>query len=108
MSRELRPIATLTAIDALTLTGALLSSARARSTGRAVRPNAVKEVVFEISQDIQRGFSARCLTENVSTQAETWDKLRANIRQAVKTFPDGHYRPTQVQLHIVHDEMLTV
>jgi hypothetical protein len=108
MSRELRPITTLTALDALTLTGALFSPARTRSVERPIRSRKAKEVVFEISQDAHKGFCARCVTENVSTQAETWEKLRANIRQAVKAFPCGHYRPNQVQLHIVHDEMLTL
>ncbi len=108
MPCDLRPIATLTAIDALTLTGALLSPAKIRSVARPSQSRKLKEVVFEISEDVQKGFCARCVTENVSMQAETWDKLRANIRQAVKSLPHGHYRPDQVQLHIVHDEMLTL
>ena len=108
MSRELRPIGTLTAVDALTLTGALLSSAKTSSIEREARSKKPREVVFEVSQDVHKGFRARCLTENVSTQAKTWDKLRSNIRQAVKAFPYGHYRPNQVQLHLVHDETFTL
>jgi hypothetical protein len=121
MSRELRPITTLTAFDALSLTGGLVSSGQRSRRAVAVRPESVghssmpparcrkvKQVIFEISQDVKKGFCARCLTENVSTEAETWEQLRANIRQAVREFSVDHYRPNQIQLHIVRDETLTL
>ncbi len=47
----------------------------------------MNEIVFEITQDLDGGYSAECLTESIFTQADTWGELRANIKEAV----DGFY-----------------
>jgi predicted RNA binding protein YcfA (HicA-like mRNA interferase family) len=46
----------------------------------------VNELVFEVTQDADGGFSAECLSESIFTQADTWDELRANVREAVEAF----------------------
>jgi predicted RNase H-like HicB family nuclease len=46
----------------------------------------VDELVFEVTQDPGGGFSAECLTQDIFTQGETWEELRANVREAVKAF----------------------
>jgi hypothetical protein len=33
------------------------------------------ELVFEIVQESDDGYSAECLTENIFTQADSWHKL---------------------------------
>ena len=122
MYLELRPIQTLTAFDALTLTGALASSGKRppvaevvkikaggrRSSLRPARCKRTKDVTFAISQDLDKGFHATCLTEHVSTEAQTWEELRANIRLAVRGFSFDRYRPNRIQVHIVRDEMLVL
>jgi hypothetical protein len=92
MRNELRTIETLTAADALTLTSHL----KRRKT---------KEIVVEISHD-QCGYRAKCLAENIVTQAETWEGLRANIRKAIQACSLDHYCPGKIQLHLVRDETL--
>jgi len=53
------------------------------------------EIVFEITQEADGGFCAECLTESIFTQGDTWDELRANVKEAVEAFyfdrpmPDG-------------------
>jgi hypothetical protein len=121
MHREPQAIEPLTAADAMALTAALTSKHRRfraqqarpvhndnRPATRPVRCNKTKEVVFEISQDVDNCYCARCLSENISTQAETWEKLRFNIRQAVRAFSFGRYRPDRVQVHIIRDETLVL
>jgi hypothetical protein len=41
----------------------------------------VNEIVFEVTQDADGGYSAECLTESILTQGDTWDALRANVRK---------------------------
>jgi len=40
------------------------------------------DLVFEVVQDADGGFCAECLTENIFTQADTWDELRTNVINA--------------------------
>jgi hypothetical protein len=44
------------------------------------------ELVFEVIQEADGGYCAECLTENIFTQANTWDKLRANVVEATAAF----------------------
>ena len=98
MRNELRTIETLTAADAMTLTSHLK-----RSPAPPCRKT--KEIVVEISHD-KCGYRAKCLAENIVTQAETWEGLRANIRKAIQACSLDQYRPGKIQLHLVRDETL--
>ena len=66
------------------------------------------ELVFEVVQESDGGYCAECLTENIFTQAETWDELRQNVREAVTAFFFDQPVPAQVRLHLVRDEVLSV
>ncbi len=44
------------------------------------------EIVFEVTQEADGGFVAECLTESIYTQADTWEELRRNVREAVAAF----------------------
>ena len=44
----------------------------------------MSEIVFEVREDeADGGFVARALGHSIVTQAETWEALRANTREAV-------------------------
>jgi len=96
------------------LTAALGSSGRrphpaqAERTARRSKCRKVKDVIFEISQDPDKRLCATCLKENVSTHAETWGKLRANIRQSLRGISVERYQPNRITLHIVRDEMVVL
>ena len=66
----------------------------------------MNEIVFEITQDANGGFSAECLTESIFTQGDTWDELRANVKEAVEAFYFDRSKPGRIRLHLVRDEML--
>ena len=68
----------------------------------------VNEIVFEITQEADGGFCAECLTESVFTQGNTWDELRANVREAVEAFYFDRPKPGSIRVHLVHDEMLAL
>ena len=46
----------------------------------------MNELVFEITQEPDGGFVAEALGESIITQADTWEELRANVREAVIAF----------------------
>ncbi len=64
------------------------------------------EIVFEVTQEADGGFVAECLTEAIFTQADTWDELRANAREAVAAFFGVSEKPATIRLHLVRDEVL--
>lgn len=68
----------------------------------------MSELVFEVTQEADGGLVAECLTEGIFTQADNWEELRANVRDAVGAFYfDRAERPTMIRLHLVRDEVLT-
>ncbi len=66
----------------------------------------MNELVFEITQEPDGGFVAEALGESIVTQADTWEELRANVREAVRAFYFDRPAPTRVRLHLVRDEVL--
>ncbi len=68
----------------------------------------VTELVFEVVQEADEGFCAECLTENIFTQGDSWDELRANVREAVAAFYFDRPGPEGVRLHLVRDETLAL
>ncbi len=44
------------------------------------------ELVFEIAQKSDGGYCAECLTENIFTQADSWNELRQNVVEAATAF----------------------
>ena len=67
----------------------------------------MKEIVFDVTQEADGGFCAEALGEAIFTQADDWDSLRANAREAVEAhFHQRPDRPVSIRLHLVRDELL--
>ena len=66
----------------------------------------MNELVFEVVQEEDSGFVAECLTENIFTQADTWETLRQNVKEAVAAFYFDKHIPNVIRLHLVRDEVL--
>lgn len=67
---------------------------------------AMTELVFEVTQEADGGYTAEALGESIFTEGDTWDELRANVREAVAAFYFDRPAPTRVRLHLVRDEIL--
>ncbi|MFA6107971.1 MAG: 2-phospho-L-lactate guanylyltransferase [Candidatus Latescibacterota bacterium] len=65
------------------------------------------EIIFEVTQEADGGFVAECLTETIFTQADTWEELRLQTRDAVATFFFDRPAPAAIRLRLVRDEVLT-
>jgi predicted RNase H-like HicB family nuclease len=68
----------------------------------------MKELVFEVAQEADGGYTAEALGESIFTQADTWEELRANVREAVAAFYFDSVRPASIRLRLVRDEVLAV
>jgi len=68
----------------------------------------MKEIVFEVTQEADGGYIAEAIGESIFTQAENWDELRKNVREAVQAFYFDSVSPTSIRLRLVRDEVLAV
>lgn len=66
-----------------------------------------EELTFEITQESDGGFCAECLTHDIFTQADTWNELRDNVREAVAAYFFDQPAPRTIRLHLVRDEVLS-
>jgi predicted RNase H-like HicB family nuclease len=64
------------------------------------------EIVFTVTQESDGGFVAECLSQDIFTQGDTWEELRANVREAVAAYFFDQTKPAVVRLHLVRDEVL--
>lgn len=68
----------------------------------------MNEIVFLIAQDADGGFTAEALGESIFTEANNWDELRSNVREAVQAFYFDSTPPARIRLRLVRDEVLAV
>ena len=66
------------------------------------------ELVFSVTQEADGGFVAECLSHDIFTQADTWEELRSNVREAAVAYFFDQPGPTVIRLHLVRDELLAI
>jgi predicted RNase H-like HicB family nuclease len=67
----------------------------------------MREIVFEVTQEADGGFVAESLTESIFTQADHWEELRQNVKEAVAAYYfDQPQKPSTIRLRMVRDEVL--
>ena len=67
----------------------------------------MKELVFEVTQEADGGYVAEALGEGIVTQADSWEDLRTNVKEAVTAYFFDRESPVSLRLHLVRDEVLT-
>ena len=69
----------------------------------------MKELIFEVTEDLEGGYVATALGVGIHTQAETIEELKAMVRDAVDCYyEEGDERPSFIRLHFVRDEVMAV
>lgn len=69
----------------------------------------MSEIIFQITEDdTDGGFIARALGHSIVTEADTWEELRTNVREAVLCHFDEGKAPAVIRLHRVLDELVSV
>ncbi len=67
----------------------------------------MNEIIFEVLQEEDGGYTAECLTEAIFTQADTWGELRQNVRDAVAGYFFDDPGTKTIRLHLVRDELVS-
>jgi predicted RNase H-like HicB family nuclease len=57
---------------------------------------ATMEIVFSVTQETDGGFVAEYLSHDIFTQGDTWEELRANVREAVSAFFFDQPKPSSL------------
>ena len=65
------------------------------------------ELVFDVTEEADGGYVAECLSENIVTQGDTWEELRASVKEATRAYFYDRPKPKYLRLHLVRDELLT-
>ena len=67
------------------------------------------EIIFEVRDAEEGGYTARALGHAIFTEADTWEELRHNVLEAASLhFEEEVVQPRLVQLHYVKDELIPV
>ena len=69
----------------------------------------MKEVIFEVTEDLEGGYVAAALGVGIHTQGESVEELKEMVRDAVDCyFDDAEGKPALIRLHFVRDEVIPV
>ena len=66
----------------------------------------MSEIVFLVEDAAEGGVVARALGHSIYTDADSYDELRQQVRDAVQCHFDADERPTMIRLHYVKEEVL--
>lgn len=64
------------------------------------------ELIFEVVQEADGGFCAQCLTRDIFAEADSWEALRDEVREAVAAYFFDGEAPKIIRLHLVRDEVI--
>ena len=64
-----------------------------------------RELVFDVTEQADGGYTAECLSENMITQGDAWEELPSNVKDAVEAFFFDAPKPQAIRLHLVRDEL---
>jgi hypothetical protein len=67
------------------------------------------EIVFQVEEDPDGGFTARAVGASMFTEADTVEELRTKVRDAVTChFENPDERPRIIRLHFTRDEVIAL
>jgi hypothetical protein len=65
------------------------------------------EIIFSVQESPEGGYEAHALGHSIFTQADTFDELKRNVREAVQCHFDAGKAPPVIRLHTVKDEVIS-
>ena len=66
------------------------------------------EIIFLIEESTEGGYEAQALGHSIFTQAENFNQLKENIKDAVRCHFEKNDMPHMIRLHIVKDELVAL
>ncbi len=64
------------------------------------------ELIFQVEQAAEGGYTARALGASIFTEAESLENLREQVRDAVRCHFEEGKGPRVIRLHFVRDEVI--
>ncbi len=64
------------------------------------------ELIFEVREAPEGGFTARALSASIFSEADTFDELKVEIRDAVRCHFDPGTEPKSIRLVIIREEVI--
>lgn len=66
----------------------------------------MNEIIFEVADAPEGGYTARALGESIFTEADTLPGLREMVRDAVRCHFEEGEGPAVIRLHYVREEVI--
>lgn len=66
------------------------------------------EITFEVTEAVGGGYDARALGYGIFTQGDSWDDLKAMVKDAVLCHFDDDSAPRVIKLHLVKQDVIAV
>lgn len=66
------------------------------------------EIIFLVEESLEGGYEARALGHSIFTQAESMEKIKEMIRDAVTCHFDQNECPKIIRLHFSKEEVLSL
>jgi len=66
------------------------------------------EIIFIVEESPEGGYEARSLNHSIFTEADTFEKLKEMIQDAVSCHFDAGERPRVIRLHMVKEELIAL
>lgn len=67
-----------------------------------------KEIIFIVEESDEGGYIAHALGYSIFTEAESFEELKYNIRDAVECHFEKNNMPPIIRLHMVKDEVMAI
>jgi hypothetical protein len=64
------------------------------------------EIIFVIGDSLDGGFEARALGYSIFTEAETYEELKTNIKEALSVHFEIEDMPKLIRLHYIKEEVI--
>ncbi|MBV8547788.1 MAG: 2-oxoisovalerate dehydrogenase [Acidobacteria bacterium] len=66
------------------------------------------ELIFLVEEAPEGGYTARALGQSIFTEADDFETLEANVRDAVRCHFDEGEMPSVVRLHFTREQVIAV
>jgi len=66
----------------------------------------MNELIFIVEEAPEGGFTAQALGASIFAEADDWNELQSQVRDAVRCHFEEDERPKVVRLHYVREELL--
>ncbi len=68
----------------------------------------MSELIFPVEDSPEGGYTARVLGQSIFTEADGWQELQADVRDAVICHFEEGQAPRVVRLHFVREEVIAL